>query len=266
MGKSMIERTQAFNRSIQNMMGNQLCYREIAELLAGSLDCNVYLVDNKERLIEYALDLIQVCPRINKVISQMERYPKMYGGYRTDTTETIVNLPLEENACVFLAQNIKCPCHNPMTLLIPIYGKENIRLGTVIFVKDDDKFSDEDTIIAEYGVAIMSSEIVRMQSSETKNRELVQSAVATLSYSEQVSLKTIVGKLEGNDGMVSVSRIAAQLGFGKTSAFTALRKIASAGIIETMSLGRKGVYIKVLNDNLFDELRKNKLGKIKSPF
>jgi hypothetical protein len=28
-----------------------------------------------------------------------------------------------------------------------------------------------------------------------------------------------------------------------------------AGIIETMSLGRKGVYIKVLNDNLFDELR-----------
>jgi transcriptional pleiotropic repressor len=37
-----------------------------------------------------------------------------------------------------------------------------------------------------------------------------------------------------------------------------LRKFESAGVIESRSLGMKGTYIKVLNDNLLDELEKLK--------
>ena len=36
----------------------------------------------------------------------------------------------------------------------------------------------------------------------------------------------------------------------------ALRKFASAGIIESRSSGMKGTYIKVLNDVVYDEIKK----------
>ncbi|HBM75829.1 MAG TPA: GTP-sensing pleiotropic transcriptional regulator CodY, partial [Clostridiaceae bacterium] len=38
----------------------------------------------------------------------------------------------------------------------------------------------------------------------------------------------------------------------------ALRKLESAGVIESRSLGMKGTHIKILNDKLLEELKKSK--------
>ena len=54
------------------------------------------------------------------------------------------------------------------------------------------------------------------------------------------------------------SKIADKVGITRSVIVNALRKLESAGIIESRSLGMKGTYIKVLNVYLLEELCKYK--------
>ena len=56
------------------------------------------------------------------------------------------------------------------------------------------------------------------------------------------------------------SKIADRFGITRSVIVNALRKLESAGVIESRSSGMKGTYIKVVNDLIFDEL--NRAGRI----
>lgn len=66
----------------------------------------------------------------------------------------------------------------------------------------------------------------------------------------------IFSELEGSEGILVASRIADKVGITRSVIVNALRKFESAGVIESRSSGMKGTYIKVLNDVVFDELKK----------
>ena len=51
-------------------------------------------------------------------------------------------------------------------------------------------------------------------------------------------------------------KIADSVGITRSVIVNALRKFESAGLIETKSLGMKGTYIRVKNEFLLDELKK----------
>ena len=65
-------------------------------------------------------------------------------------------------------------------------------------------------------------------------------------------------ELDGNEGILVASKIADRVGITRSVIVNALRKFESAGVIESRSSGMKGTYIKVLNDVVFDELKKLK--------
>lgn len=50
------------------------------------------------------------------------------------------------------------------------------------------------------------------------------------------------------------TKVADRVGITRSVIVNALRKLESAGVIQTRSSGMKGTYIKVLNDAVFDEL------------
>ena len=52
------------------------------------------------------------------------------------------------------------------------------------------------------------------------------------------------------------SKIADRFGITRSVVVNALRKLESAGVIESRSSGMKGTYIKVVNDFIFDEIGK----------
>ena len=79
-------------------------------------------------------------------------------------------------------------------------------------------------------------------------------AVNTLSYSEMKAVKAIIEELDGEEGHVIASVIADKIGITRSVIVNALRKLESAGVIESRSLGMKGTYLKVLNTGLFDKL------------
>ena len=79
-----------------------------------------------------------------------------------------------------------------------------------------------------------------------------------LSYSELEAIEHIFEELKGNEGLLVASKIADRVGITRSVIVNALRKLESAGVIESRSLGMKGTYIKVLNDKFLLELEKLK--------
>jgi len=90
---------------------------------------------------------------------------------------------------------------------------------------------------------------------EARRKVTVQIAVGTLSFSELEAVEHIFAELGGEEGLLVASKIADRVGITRSVIVNALRKLESAGVIESKSLGMKGTYIRVLNEHLFDELK-----------
>ncbi|HHX50780.1 MAG TPA: GTP-sensing pleiotropic transcriptional regulator CodY, partial [Clostridia bacterium] len=148
---------------------------------------------------------------------------------------------------------------NKLTTIVPVIGGGQ-RLGTLVLSKFNVPFTDEDLILAEYGATVVGMEILRSKADrieeEARKRAAVHIALGTLSYSELEAVEHIFSELEGDEGVLVASKIADRAGITRSVIVNALRKFESAGVIESKSLGMKGTYIRVLNDNLLEELDK----------
>ena len=91
-----------------------------------------------------------------------------------------------------------------------------------------------------------------------RKRQIVKSAIGTLSYSEVEAISHVFEELDNKEGILVASKIADRVGITRSVIVNALRKFESAGVIESHSSGMKGTYIKVLNDEVFSELKKVK--------
>ena len=144
--------------------------------------------------------------------------------------------------------------------MTPVFGGAR-RVGTLIMMRENKEFTEEDIVLAEYGAIVVANEIMRMRSErveeEARKKAAVQIALATLSYSEREAIEHIIAELDGKEGLLIASRIADKVGITRSVIVSALRKFESANVIESRSLGMKGTYIKVLNEYLFAELKKN---------
>src|SRR5690625_2380141 len=87
---------------------------------------------------------------------------------------------------------------------------------------------------------------------EARSKAVVQMAISSLSYSELEAIDHIFEELDGREGLLVASRIADRVGITRSVIVNALRKLESAGVIESRSLGMKGTCSKVLNDK-FEE-------------
>ena len=93
---------------------------------------------------------------------------------------------------------------------------------------------------------------------EARSKAVVQMAISSLSYSELEAIEHIFEELDGSEGLLVASKIADRVGITRSVIVNALRKLESAGVIESRSLGMKGTYIKVLNSKFLNELEKLK--------
>lgn len=144
------------------------------------------------------------------------------------------------------------------TCIIPVVGGSQ-RLGTMVMARKS-KFAEEDLVVAEFSATILGISLLHHKSSaeeeENRNRAIVKMALDTLSYSEQEAVEHIFKELNGREGLLVASKIADRVGITRSVIVNALRKFESAGVIESRSLGMKGTFIRVLNDQLLPELTK----------
>lgn len=260
MMNSLLEKTRRINRQLQKSAGNPVDFDEMAQVLKDVINANCYIIGRHGKILGYAFVEGFTCEIMEDIVYRSERFPEEYNEELLRISETKANFNQEGNSCIF-ADKTECVFQNKITTVVPVMGSGQ-RLGTLVLSKFSVPFTDEDLILAEYGATVVGMETLRAKADrieeEARKRAAVHIALGTLSYSELEAVEHIFAELEGDEGVLVASKIADRAGITRSVIVNALRKFESAGVIESKSLGMKGTYIRVLNDNLMEELNKLK--------
>ncbi|KUO52296.1 MAG: GTP-sensing transcriptional pleiotropic repressor CodY [Desulfitibacter sp. BRH_c19] len=257
--KSLLEKTRNINRLLQKTAGNPVDFDEIAQVLCQEIDANCYIVSRHGKILGHAFIEGFACEIMENIVYRSERFPETYNDELLRINETKGNFSQNENSCVFNSAGQVCLFNSKLSTIVPIIGGGQ-RLGTLVLAKFNNEFTSEDLILAEYGATVVGMEVLRSKAEriedEARKRASVHIALGTLSYSELEAVEHIFAELDGDEGVLVASKIADRAGITRSVIVNALRKFESAGVIESKSLGMKGTYIRVLNENLLDELAK----------
>jgi len=126
--------------------------------------------------------------------------------------------------------------------------------GILTLHRAETSLSNDDWLLLEYGATIISLVMGRAREVRAANRDRqraqVSAAIEALSYSELIAAQRLFLEIHENQGLVVTSHVADEMGITRSVIVNALRKLESAGVIQTRSLGMKGTHIRVLNDQL----------------
>ena len=256
---NLLAKTRRINRLLQRTAGHAVNFNEMAEVLSDVIEANTFVISRKGKMLGVSIYTPIENERLNKMVEE-RRFPQEYNSLLLKEDETIANITLDSPLTVF-PQEMRGILDKAYTTLVPVVAGGE-RLGTLLLARLNEEFVDDDLILAEYGATVVGMEILRERSEaveqEARSKAVVQMAIGSLSYSEMEAVEHIFEELNGKEGLLVASKIADRVGITRSVIVNALRKLESAGVIESRSLGMKGTYIKVLNEKLLTELEKLK--------
>ena len=254
---SLLQKIRRLNKIQQRTGYEKIKFDEICQILAEELDCNVYVISRKGKILGYEHSLAFTPIDAYKNFLQDLRVPDEYNDRLLSTIETTTNIKSSDERVLNVEKGLDL--RKKSSTIIPIVGNRE-RLGTLLVNFFENETNEEDLILLEYAATIVGIEILREKHAEleidTRKRQVVELALNTLSYSESEAVKHIFNELDGNEGLLVASRIADRVGITRSVIVNALRKFESAGVIKSRSLGMKGTHITVLNDKLLEEMKK----------
>ena len=249
----LLEKTRQVGRALQSRRdGDSLDYIKLAKLLSEFLTGNVYILGTDGRILGYAW----VPEYKSKTLSDF-----MKDGYMPEELVEKMNRCRESEISdvdAYMFDDKTSKKADKHLMYVPIYGAGAERLGTVVLVRSREPFETKDILLSEYMGILVGIEMLndRNRSVEERSRDrvAVQMAMRALSYSEVESMKHIISELGGSEGVTVASKVADRVGVTRSVIVNALRKLESAGLIESRSLGMKGTYIKILSPLFVEEL------------
>jgi len=252
----ILTKVRKLNWLLQESPTGAFSFNEMCEILSDLMDANVYVANAKGRVIGVSYKIKSDSSTISDPDSDAEIFPGEYNDEFMKVKETKANLSGEDALQYF---KYDYDTSDKLHTLVPILGGGK-RWGTMIVTRYSPLFTDEDLVLGEYGATIIGMEIQRKKSVEEEEEErqiaMVQMAIGTLSYSEVEAVQQIFAELDGMEGLLVASKIADRSGITRSVIVNALRKLESAGVIESRSLGMKGTRIKIINTKFKDELNK----------
>ncbi|MDR1966466.1 MAG: GTP-sensing pleiotropic transcriptional regulator CodY [Synergistaceae bacterium] len=250
----LLEKTRMVSRVLQSRIDNRTPdYQRLAKLLTDLSSANVYLINREGRILGHSWASEYDCPIMEGFLAG-NFMPEKYVEKLNMARESVLNHS-DNGMCAYSDQ--PCTYSNKHVLFVPINGTVE-RLGTLIIARFGEPFETKELALAEYLATVVGVEILneRSRNIEERGRErlVVQMAMRALSFSEVESIKHIIKDLGGVDGIVVASKVADRVGVTRSVIVNALRKLSSAGIIESRSLGMKGTYIKISSSLFLEEL------------
>jgi transcriptional pleiotropic repressor len=253
MSVQLLDKTRKINKLLHNNNSHKVVFNDICEVLSEILESNILVISKKGKVlgIKNRDDIAEIKELIKDAV----------GGYiDTLLNERLLNiLSTKENVNLMTLGFEFEGDNNYQAIIIPI-DIAGERLGTLFLYKSSKQYDIDDIILSEYGTTVVGLEMMRSvneeSAEESRKVQIVKSAISTLSFSELEAIIHIFDELVGNEGILVASKIADRVGITRSVIVNALRKFESAGVIESRSSGMKGTYIKVLNDVVFDELKK----------
>lgn len=252
---SLLNKTRKLNKILQKSGTEPVVFDDICGILSEELNADVYVVSRRGKILGHNYAHSFTTTDENASIFEDMKYSDEYNDVLLKIGETLTNLKADERFVLNVEKEYEK--QNKLTTIVPINGNRE-RLGTLILVTLGEPFQDEDIVLAEYSATIIGLEILRSKQLESeedqRKNDVVDLAIHTLSYSEKEAVNHIFRELDGDEGLLVASRIADKVGITRSVIVNALRKLESAGVIKSRSLGMKGTRITILNDKLLEKL------------
>lgn len=250
MSIQLLDKTRKLNRLLKNAESSEISFSEISKVLKEMLRSNVLVLSKKGKILGISHE------------DSMERIGELLGESRGTRIDASLNerllavLSTRENVYLqTLGFSSKTKDYHGMIVPIDIAGE---RLGTLLMYRPEVIYDIEDIILCEYGATVIGMEMMRAENDEnaeeSRKQHVVQSALSTLSGSELKAMQHVFQELQGNDGILVASKIAEQAGITRSIIVTGLKKLESAGVIESKSAGMKGTKVRICNEMLLEEL------------
>lgn len=255
MSVQLLDKTRKINKLLHNNSSNMVVFNDICEVLSDILESNILVISRKGKVlgiknrtgIEQIHELL--CDNIGDFIDKLLD-ERLLSILSTKENVSLATLGFESEGIA-----------NYQAIITPI-DIAGERLGTLFIYRGEKPYEIDDIILSEYGTAVVGLEMLRSvneeSAEENRKQQIVKGAISTLSFSELEAITHIFDELDGSEGILVASKIADRVGITRSVIVNALRKFESAGVIESRSSGMKGTYIKVLNDVVFDELKKTR--------
>ena len=256
MSVALLDKTRKINKLLHNNNSHKVVFNDICLVLSDVLKSNILVISKKGKVLGVAkhehVDIIKelIDSRVGTYIDKMlnERLLSILSTKENVNLETLGFDKSSEFKAIITPRDIS--------------GE---RLGTLFIYKPWFDFGIDEIILSEYGTTVVGLDMIRSMNEENAEElrkiNIVKSAMSTLSYSELEAVSHIFEELGGNEGVLVASKIADRVGITRSVIVNALRKLESAGVIESKSSGMRGTYIKVLNELIFDELNNVKDNK-----
>ncbi|WP_019122020.1 GTP-sensing pleiotropic transcriptional regulator CodY [Brevibacillus massiliensis] len=253
---SLLEKTRKVNSMLQKTMGGSgVSYQEMAKLFSDVMSANVYIITADGMILGSGLSHEIGLQEEGRFTSPL---PKDYNVKLLEVGQSLANEDIDSPYSM-VSTEWKSLFPLMRTTIVPINAGGS-RLGTLVLLRPMGQFETDDLILAEIGATVIGMKIVRQRTeeieTEVREKTFAKIALSSLSYSEQIAIEKIMEQLDAKEGLLVASQLADQAGLTRSVIVNALRKLASAGVLESRSLGMKGTYIKVLNDKFHSELEK----------
>lgn len=224
---------------------------DLVAFISENIGCNTYLLSASGDILGRVLPNGADCTQMTDQAPALKLEFKQRIGFIFQTT---ANLPLE--SCMFHNENCLQP--DVYLTIVPVSAKNS---GHLLLTKHGSQFSDEELILAETAALMAGIFLMQMGAAEkdeagyTASGGNIQLVLDSLSFSELKAIVNVFKDLNGLEGFLVASKIADRIGISRSVIVNAMRKLESAGIVDSRSLGIKGTYIKIKNPSFLDALK-----------
>jgi GTP-sensing transcriptional pleiotropic repressor codY len=129
----------------------------------------------------------------------------------------------------------------------------------MIYANGMDKLTSDGMALFNCAVPLISILLrdIYMRNDLSIKRQIKSSrtVIGSLTITELKAIKAVFEAIDKTGGIVNVSNIANKISTTRSIIVNALKKIESAGIIDTRSLGMKGTKISIINKYFINELK-----------
>lgn len=250
--KELLARIRKLNWLLSESTMGYVSFEELCGVLADMLEADVYVISGSGKVLAY----VGEAGYSYLIVDTGERavVPKKINTRLMKINTPLENIRQKEVRSIF---GDKYEFDDLYHIIEPVSNCGN-RIATMLMIGEAGKFSDEDVVLCELGATIVGMEVAKglyeEAQADTRGRDAVTMAIAKLSYSELAAVKDVFSELSDDDSLLVASKVADKYGITRSVIVSALRKLESAGVIETRSLGRKGTRIKIANRYLRHEL------------
>lgn len=254
---SILDKVRELNSIFRFSSTNQITLDELCKKLSEILSANIYLFDREGFIFSHATAQKFYCYHNEKSLRALD-LPQQYleifemgEGRRFNVYEKDPPCTCEDvSRCIF---------ENRYYALLPVYYSHEKRAG-ILLIRYGSAFNIEEEMLCEYASAIVSMELMRIEQEQIRAQSTLSAraslVVDLLSFAElQAALTTLKALEPGTaEGQIQLNMISAKAYVTPSMVSATLKKLETAGVITTKSMGVRGKYLWVNNPYLLPEL------------